>query len=257
MVDVVYVYKEHVYCLITLLFSHSGNFHSSTSHSSPDTLQQLASQILAAHELCHSLVTRQEEFQERVTKQLHDLQSTVSNLLAPSQPSATVTPHPIPDPVPVMNAHMSTPTPADSPTRSTLCESTHIIPVNSSPTSDAQSERRSECEFALPTSRILSIRSNSCSRENLASNLVRELFSKEDRMLSNVKGVHGKKKFDEKKMDYVQLQAFELFPLASTENVKKCWASCVRAIDSASRQLNRTARKLTMSKETTPTFLSP
>ena len=40
-------------------------------------------------------------------------------------------------------------------------------------------------------------------------------------MLSKVKGVHGKMKSDKKKMDYmyVQLQAFELFPLALAEKL--------------------------------------
>ena len=86
----------------------------------------------------------------------------------------------------------------------------------------------------LCTSRILLISSSSCSRKNLASNPVKDVFSKEDQMLSNVKDAHVKKNLDKKKMGYVLLQASDLFPVASTENDDKCWANCIKDIVSAS-----------------------
>ena len=37
---------------------------------------------------------------------------------------------------------------------------------------------------------------------------------------------------------YIRQLTFDEYPITSTENKKKCWASCVRAIDSKNRQLH-------------------
>ena len=107
-----------------------------------------------------------------------------------------------------------------------------VVPITSTPSpsptaSIAQPEETSEGKVGLAYSRVSAIRSNSCSGENFASNLVKELFSKEECMRSNVKGMFGKLKFDEKRIGYIRHQTFELFPVRMTENEQKCWASCV------------------------------
>ena len=58
----------------------------------------------------------------------------------------------------------------------------------------------------------------SCSRRNFASNLVRQLFSKEVRKSSNVAG-RGKQMLDPVKISYVKSQCFEYFPLCGGEKV--------------------------------------
>ena len=80
---------------------------------------------------------------------------------------------------------------------------------------------------------------------------MKELFTTEERSTSNVKGVLGKNKFSEKKMLYVQKITFENYPCSSVEQ-NKCWAKCVKAIDSASRNLCRSMKKLNNENETTP-----
>ena len=65
-------------------------------------------------------------------------------------------------------------------------------------------------------------------------------------MTSNVKGVMGKKKFDEKRLSYIQTLTFENYPCAAAEQ-KNCWSKCVKAIDSASRSLCR--QKIKTEKE--------
>ena len=125
------------------------------------------------------------------------------------------------------------------PSTSTPCNSTVVH----------QTQPGQASEDFLPASHVLDIRHSSCSRENFASNTVKELFSKDERLRCNVKGVFGKSKFDIRKMEYVRRQTFKFFPISSTENEKKCWANCVKAIDSSSRQLNRTIRRTTVLQE--------
>ena len=79
--------------------------------------------------------------------------------------------------------------------------------------------------------------------------MVREIFTKEERLTSNVKGVLGKNKFDTNKIAFVQKLTFENF-LCSAVDHKKCWAKCIKAIDSSSRTLSRYA-KLTSEPPTT------
>ena len=80
------------------------------------------------------------------------------------------------------------------------------------------------------------LRANSCSRENFVSKLVKELFTAEERMVCNVKGVMGKKKLDEQKMKYIRAVTFENYPCGVNEQ-KAGWSKCVKAIDSGSRAL--------------------
>ena len=94
----------------------------------------------------------------------------------------------------------------------------------------------------LEASKLSSLRASSCSRENFASKLVKELFSADERPTSNVRGVLGKKKYDEKIMAYVQELTFKSYPCPLTEK-KPAWAKCIKAIDSASRVFCRNTAK--------------
>ena len=49
---------------------------------------------------------------------------------------------------------------------------------------------------------LSSLRASSCSRENFASKLVKELYTNDDRLTCNIRGVLGKEKFNEKKVTY-------------------------------------------------------
>ena len=86
---------------------------------------------------------------------------------------------------------------------------------------------------------LYSLRLKSCSRANFSVNLVREIFSKEERQESNVKGKRGKKKLSEGKMSIVQEKSFQIYPLANGEDYYKSWRLCERAIDESNRRLNR------------------
>ena len=150
---------------------------------------------------------------------------------------------PLPDTAPLRNIHAHTPPSFDD-----LLDETFTLPLVSTPVNSAarpQSERENTDRYDLPMSRLLAIKSNSCSRENFTANLNKELFSTAERIESNVKGVLQKKKLDVKKVSYIQEQAFEFYPLTAAEKRQQCWARCVRAIDSCNRQLVRGVRKST------------
>ena len=71
-------------------------------------------------------------------------------------------------------------------------EETFSLPLTSTPFSFAartQPEQGSTDQFGLPISCLLTLTNDSCSRENSASHMNKELFSKEKLMLSNFKGV--------------------------------------------------------------------
>ena len=201
---------------------------------------QLASQTCKTHNLCRELLLRQERFEEFLTEQLHDMHASLNDLLTllPAHPH---------------NSRAHTP-----PIDERRLDETFSLPLTSTPVVSAARtppEQVSEDQSGLPVPRLLTLRSDSCSRENFAARLNKELFAKEERMPSNVKGVFGKKKLDVEKVRYIQQQALELFPLTAAENKQRCWARCIRAIDSCNRQLVRAVRKsvLLQEKENVPT----
>ena len=82
--------------------------------------------------------------------------------------------------------------------------------------------------------RVLDNKSNS--RKNLASRLVRQVFTKEVREASNVNGLRGKKQLDANRMLQVRCLTFALRPAKSGENEDNLWnRECVKAIDTANR----------------------
>ena len=111
-------------------------------------------------------------------------------------------------------------------------------PLSTAQATDNHSSSSSNHKGGLEPSTLSYLRANSCSRENFASKLVKELFTAEEGMVCNVKGVMGKKKLDEQKMKYIRAVTFENYPCGVNEQ-KAAWSKCVKAIDSASRALCR------------------
>ena len=87
------------------------------------------------------------------------------------------------------------------------------------------------------------IRTLSCSHENLTANLARELFTVDERMMSNVAGKCGKAKINPKIINENRKATFQMFPPTPAENQKQLWSACIRAIDSASKSLVRKTGK--------------
>ena len=204
-------------------------------------LERIALDVMETKGMCQALVKQQVAFEQQVTLRLDQMWTYIEELLM-------LTPAPLQNMQSVQEPFVDL-----SPTRSNLPETP--LPQTSTPsfqpteaaTLNKDDSSTIQPDLHLPPSSLSIIRANSCSRENFASKLVRELFTKEERLSSNVKGVMGKNKFDEKKIAFVQKLTFENFPCSAVDH-KKCWAKCIKAIDSSSRALNRYA-KLTFNKE--------
>ena len=192
-----------------------------------DGSSKVVSQLNATHDLCQKVLARLERFELFVTRQLFQIQTTVDDLLLLSSgpfhnsqlPECNLMPHPTThvhtspsvESLHVEGFGLSSLTAAGAePSTSTPCNSTVVH----------QTQPGQASEDFLPASHVLDIRHSSCSRENFASNTVKELFSKDERLRCNVKGVFGKSKFDIRKMEYVRRQTFKYFPITSTENEK-------------------------------------
>ena len=89
------------------------------------------------------------------------------------------------------------------------------------------------------------------SRSNFAVNLVRRLFTTEERKISNVKGVMGKRKLDPDVMQQIKGATFQLFPCDTMENEGHVWTYCCKAIDECCHRLNRVKEKENMHPVTT------
>lgn len=85
----------------------------------------------------------------------------------------------------------------------------------------------------LEAAELSCLQASSCSGENVTSKLVKELFSADERLTSNVRGVLGKK-YDQKLMAYIYDPIFQSYP-SSLKEKKPAWAKCIKAIDSGSR----------------------
>ena len=90
---------------------------------------------------------------------------------------------------------------------------------------------------------IANARTGSCSRGNFALELVRHLFTTEERIRSNVSGKCGKDKLDPARMKIVQEKSFAMYPLSQAEAELTAWPKCVRAIDAGNRALALLMRK--------------
>ena len=77
---------------------------------------------------------------------------------------------------------------------------------------------------------------DSSSKKTQASELVREVFTKEERISSNVNGLKGKTRLDPNKMELVKSLTFVLRPAKPGENGEEVWRKeCVKAIDASNR----------------------
>ena len=79
----------------------------------------------------------------------------------------------------------------------------------------------------------------SSSQRNFAANIMRKIFKKSEREVSNVRGKLGKSQLDPDKIGYIRSLTFKMYPLRSKEFEKAAWGACVNAIDEANRRLNR------------------
>lgn len=91
----------------------------------------------------------------------------------------------------------------------------------------------------LPAPFLCEVKQESCSRSNFACNLVRKLFSTEERRKSNVRGKLGKQQLDPTKMRQVRQATFQMYPCESRENEAHVWTYCCKAVDESCRRLNR------------------
>lgn len=83
--------------------------------------------------------------------------------------------------------------------------------------------------------RVMEKESNS--RKNLASKIVRNVFSSHEREISNVRGLKGKKRLNPGRMELVRALTFTLRPLKPGESEEEVWKKeCTKAIDSANRK---------------------
>lgn len=92
--------------------------------------------------------------------------------------------------------------------------------------------------FLTPTY-LSALMKKCCSRKNFAAKLVCKLFNEDTRKTSNVAGKLGKARLNPVVIDYVKSLTFQHYPLEAGEKEEKEWKSCVVAIDSSSRSLNR------------------
>ena len=73
--------------------------------------------------------------------------------------------------------------------------------------------------------------------QNLATNLVRIVYSEKEREISNVNGRKGKKRLDPVRMSIVRQLTYTLKPLKPGESEEDDWnKSCTNAINSANRK---------------------
>lgn len=102
---------------------------------------------------------------------------------------------------------------------------------------DGSDTQESDKEL-IPPDRLTQIFVKSCSRPNFATNLVRELFTKEVRKRSNVAG-KKKDKLDAAKMEYVKSTVFKYHPCTQMDKMPEVWKECIRLIDESNRRLNK------------------
>lgn len=114
------------------------------------------------------------------------------------------------------------------------------------PKKSISSEKSKLVEKIYPITEVFSVaflearRKESVSRANFATVLVRNFFTKEVRMSSNVAGKQGKNQLNRDMMAAIKVATFKMYPLSSSEDEKVAWRQCTKAIDGSGRQLYRT-----------------
>lgn len=151
----------------------------------------------------------------------HKLMSLFSNQLSPVSthlPSTTL-------PGPVLSSNSAVTTPVRS-----------FIPLPSIPPPPPPPSPLSSQHLAGV---VNDVRLQSCSRSNFCANMVRRLFTLEERKQSNVRGKLGKRQLDPARLAVVQQSALSVYPLATGEREADIWRRCIKAIDESCRRLNR------------------
>ena len=173
--------------------------------------------------------------QENIENKLERIESLLLRL--PVQPVPLPTPSnqatPFSPPPPVHQFQSSTPPPPAPPTDPP--GSPCISPITVTPVQLFPREPLQE----VSTESIMAAKRRSCSRPNFSANLVREMFTIEERRSSNVKGKAGKKQLDPCRMQRVHDVSFDVFQLNNGENMETAWKACIKSIDEAGRRLNR------------------
>ena len=81
-----------------------------------------------------------------------------------------------------------------------------------------------------------SIKAKSCRIRNFAAKLNCEVFTREERMKSNVNGGQKKPKLDPKKVEAIRNATFIGYPIEIRKQ-DGVWKDCIKAIDSMNRKL--------------------
>ena len=83
--------------------------------------------------------------------------------------------------------------------------------------------------------RVMDKESNS--HKNLASSIVRSVFSAHEREASNVRGLKRKKRLNPARMEMIRALTFTLRPLKLGESEEDVWKEeCIKVVDSANRK---------------------
>ena len=193
----------------------------------PHTLFQ--KELKETRELCQGLLNRQAAFEAFVRENLVGIAATVNELLILLPISSNI-------PSGKYSYEQSASVLLDS---STPCRTPfQPLTTNEQTSSSLQTNDKSlpptpEINFVLTAG----LKAKSCSRENFAAHMVRELFTEAERVCSNVSGARGKQKLDGDVMEDIKEETFKAFPLTAAENPSSSWKRCIKAIDAASRSL--------------------
>ena len=118
-----------------------------------------------------------------------------------------------------------------------LTNGADVLPIGRDMTIDTTSH---EQLMSLPE--LTKIFNKSCSRRNMAVNMVRALVDEETRKQCNVMG-RGKDMLDPVVVSYVKAMSFQFFPLSGSEKMAEEWSKCKISIDESSRRLKNKPRK--------------
>ena len=185
-----------------------------------------------------------------VTSTSHPIsQVPMSQAPLPASTSSVTTSQPISQaPLPTSTSSVTTGQPisqAPLPTSSSGVTTSQPISQASPTVSPTVSQQKPTFETACQTlgltPNFVRLLEQGCnSRQNLATNLVRTVYSEKERETSNVNGRRGKKRLDPIRMSIVRQLTYTLKPLKPGESEDDDWKkSCTKAIDSANLDKTR------------------
>ena len=123
-------------------------------------------------------------------------------------------------------------------------QGTSVLPATLQPSvSTAPTIEKSTEDFS--TTFLVDMKTQSSSRPNFAARLVRSLYSIDERKISNVRGVLGKKRLSPRRLGRIKNATFQMYPCVSGENETATWTACCKAVDETCRRLNRKGKENT------------